>query len=75
MIGFWEAALIFFVFLILIVLPNIRKGEFSKLKLYGVIFALLILASFLARVAFIFLGLIILLIVLLLLIVFFFVKR
>jgi hypothetical protein len=75
MLGFWEIALILFVILILIVLPSIRKGESNKLKLYGVIFALLILVSFLARVAFIFLGLILLLFVFLLFIVFFFFKR
>lgn len=75
MVGFWEIALIFFVFLILIILPSVRKGEFNKLKLYGVIFALLILASFLARVAFIFLGLIVLLVIFLVLIVFFFIKK
>ncbi|MEM1588376.1 MAG: hypothetical protein QXR82_06120 [Candidatus Bathyarchaeia archaeon] len=75
MIGFWELILILFVFLVLIVLPSVHKREFNKLKLYGVIFALLILASFLVRVAFFFLGLIILLFTLILLIMLYLIKR
>lgn len=77
-VGFWEIILIFFILMVLFILPSFFKeknGKFSKLRVYGLIFGLFLLILFLAKIVFMLLSLIALIFIFLLVAAIFLIKR